>query len=78
MSGELKVMVSARALHQVLGALVGPSHYLRELQATRNLPLGEPNPINTLIDQYNAAIKASRTSPAVQHLPSDDTEGGGL
>lgn len=53
---ELKVLVSAKALHSVLGALVGPSHYIRELQATRSLPGGN-NPINTLIDEYNAAIQ---------------------
>ena len=56
---SLKVSVSAKALHQVLGALTGPPHYIRELQATRNLP-GVENPINTLIDEYNAAIEAVR------------------
>lgn len=30
-----------------------------------------------LVDDYRAAI-AKATAPAVQHLPSDDTEGGGL
>jgi hypothetical protein len=56
---KLKVRVSAKALHQVLGALVGPSHYIRELQMTRNLP-NIDNPINTLIDEYNAAIKVAQ------------------
>jgi hypothetical protein len=62
-SEALKITVSARALHQVLGALVGPSHYIRELQATRNLP-GIENPINTLIEEYNAGIEASRAAIA--------------
>ncbi len=59
MTDNLKVTVTAKALHQVLGALIGPGHYIRELQATRNLP-GIDNPINTLIDEYNAAIDASK------------------
>lgn len=78
MTDGLKVQVSAKALHRVLGALVGPSHYIRELQATRNLP-GE-NPINTLIDEYNAAIEKeqAKATTTVKHLPSDDTEGGAV
>ena len=49
---SLKIPVDADALRQVLNALNGPGHYIRELQATRNLP-GSTNPINTLIDDYN-------------------------
>jgi len=63
MSDSLKIIVTAKALHQVLGALVGPGHYIRELQATRNLP-GVENPINTLIDEYNAAIEDSKAAIA--------------
>lgn len=50
---SLKVLVDAEALRQVLDALNGPGHYIRELQVTRNLP-GNNNPINTLVEQYNA------------------------
>lgn len=46
------LVVDANALKQVLAALIGPSHYIRELQATRNLP-GDDNPINVLTQQYN-------------------------
>ena len=56
MTDKLKIEVSANALHKVLGALIGQSHYIRELQVTRNLPNNE-NPINILIDEYNAAIE---------------------
>ncbi len=63
MSDTLKITVTAKALHQVLGALVGPGHYIRELQATRNLP-GVENPINTLIGEYNAAIEARQSDVA--------------
>jgi hypothetical protein len=57
------VSVDGEALQQLLNALVGPAHHIREMQFTRNLPpLGDMprNPIDVLIEQYNAAItKAS-------------------
>jgi len=46
----LKFSVDAEALGQVLMALTGPGHLIRELQAIRNLP---DNPISTLISQFN-------------------------
>lgn len=49
-----KVTVSTDALRQVLEALNGPGYHIRELQAIRNLP-GMSNPIDTLIDEFNAA-----------------------
>ena len=52
----LKITVSAKALYEILQALVGPGHYIREIQATRNLP-GFENPIDTLIAEYNAQVK---------------------
>ena len=54
------VTVSASALRSVLQALNGPPHFIRELQATRNLLPGleNNNPINTLCDEYNAAVQA--------------------
>lgn len=52
------VTVDANALLQVLRALTGSSHLIRELQATRNLPPGpdNENPINKLIDDYNRGV----------------------
>lgn len=50
------LVVDSKALKQVLSALNGPAHHIRELQATRNLP-GDDNPINTLINQYNAWVE---------------------
>lgn len=47
--------VTRKALAQVLSAINGPGHWIRELQATRNLPPGlvsEPNPINVLFEDY--------------------------
>lgn len=51
-----KITVSADALQAVLKALVGPGHLVRELQATRGPLTGELNPINILIDEFNAAV----------------------
>lgn len=46
------ISVDVIALSQLLQALVGPEHLVRELQATRSLHrLGHPNPIETLLDQ---------------------------
>jgi hypothetical protein len=52
------VTVDASALRQVLEALNGPDHYIRELQVTRRLP-GVDNPINKLIEQFNNAVEAA-------------------
>lgn len=52
------VTVDADALHLVLSALNGPPHLIRELQATRGPLVGERNPINKLVEDFNAAIDA--------------------
>lgn len=49
-----KVTVSANALRQLLAALSGPEHYIRELQVTRGPLVGDDNPINILVAEYNA------------------------
>ena len=49
------VTVSKKALEQLLCAVNGPAHYVRELQATRNLPGADTtNPINILINEFNS------------------------
>lgn len=57
---RLMVSVDADALGQVLRALNGPGHYIRELQVTRDLDNKglslERNPINLLIEQYNEFV----------------------
>jgi len=54
-----KVTVSAAALRDVLNALVGAPHLIRELQATRDKPpIMTGNPIDTLIAEFNAAVEA--------------------
>ena len=50
-----KVTVSANALRQVLNALNGPGHLIREIQVTRGLP-GDSNPINTLMSEFDLAV----------------------
>jgi len=52
--------VDPAALRTVISALIGPPHFIRELQACVTLPGG---PINKLRDQYNAWL-ASQKSPA--------------
>ena len=49
--------VNAEALRQILQALNGPPHYIRELQAIRDLP-GRECPITRLTDEYNKAVLA--------------------
>jgi len=65
-----KVSVSEKALGEVLGALVGPSHLIREIQATMNIPADfegiGANPLATLIGEYNTHIEAYNAS-----LPKD-------
>jgi ribA/ribD-fused uncharacterized protein len=48
------VAVDADSLRQILEALVGPGHLIRELQATRLLP-GIESPITRLVNEYNAS-----------------------
>ena len=48
-----KIEVSADALCQLLTALQGPGHYIRELQVLANSSLPMPNPISTLTLEYN-------------------------
>ena len=54
---SMTVPVNAEALREVLVALNGPGHLIRELQATR-APYLPPNPINTLISDFNAWVDA--------------------
>ncbi len=60
LSNEIDVLISGnflmnhKALHEVLQALCGPDHYVRELQYTRSLP---GNAINTLVTQFNDQIQ---------------------
>ena len=51
------VTVSTDALRQLLNAAVGPGHYMRELQATREpAALFADNPINILVRQFNDQV----------------------
>lgn len=57
------IAVDARALHDVLSALQGPSHLIRELQAIQGLPPlgGETHdPIGKLSQQYNAWTESAK------------------
>lgn len=68
------VTVDAEALRRVLQALVGPPHHIRELQALRhhhNTPGFDPSPIQTLLDEYNAAVEAHNA----KHNLTEPSEG---
>ena len=53
------VTVDAAALREVLQALVGPSHLIRELQVLQGLDSKScQSPIDTLIEQYNSQVSA--------------------
>lgn len=60
MSDKLKVPVTVEALHALLSALNGPSHYITELQVTRG-PLSPTNPIDVLIEDYNQWARAQKS-----------------
>ena len=51
------VTVNASDLREVLSALIGPSHLIRELQVIRSL--GE-NPIDRLVQQFNEQVDAKQ------------------
>ena len=51
MTAPILFTVDAEALGEVLRALKGPGHLIRELQVTRGKLFN--NPIDTLIEQYN-------------------------
>lgn len=55
MSDPVKLSISEECLGQVLRALLGPPHHIRELQMTMNLP-GEPNSLTKLVNEYNAEV----------------------
>lgn len=58
----MKVSVSDKYLGDVLRALTGPSLHIAELQVTRNIVklTGSVNPIDALIDEFNAYVVAKR------------------
>lgn len=58
-----KVEVSASALRELLSAIAGPPHLIRELQVIRGLP-GSDNPINTLINEFNECVEAFNAKAA--------------
>lgn len=57
------IVVSRGALIQVLTAINGPSHLIRELQVTRGFPLGPENPIDTLINEIDHQVTIFNSLP---------------
>jgi ribA/ribD-fused uncharacterized protein len=56
MENEGKVLVSSKALYELLRALNGPAHYVAELQVLRKPPFGDDNCINILEKEYNEYV----------------------
>jgi len=55
------VTVNAAALRQLLEAVMGPAHLIRELRVIQELhqkKLSPPDPITILVEEYNAAAEA--------------------
>lgn len=50
------VTVNAIALRELLIAVNGGAHQIRELQATRGPVLGHDNPIDILVGEFNQAV----------------------
>jgi hypothetical protein len=69
----MKVSVSAKAIHELLTALNGPSHLVRELQALRNPPFGAENPINILIEEFNCEMERIKTGYLLYPFLDDET-----
>lgn len=57
-----KVLVDAKALYDVLMALNGPPHLMRELQVTKGA-LFPDNPITVLTNSYNEAVQNAAAEP---------------
>jgi hypothetical protein len=63
-----KVAMSVKPLRELLTALNGPGHHIRELQFTRGPLVGKDNPINILCTEFNAAMEARRTGETKERV----------
>lgn len=63
---EDSVVVNSIALRQILMALNGPGHLIRELQYTRNVSklLGEINPIDRIVNDFNNYVNKKNDNQA--------------
>lgn len=59
------VIVDAKALREVLSSLIGPSHYIRELQVIDSLP-GEEGSISKLVREFNEAVESDKKEPDLE------------
>jgi hypothetical protein len=66
-----KIIVDRTALVQVLVALNGPGHLIRELQCTRGPIVGDNNPINQLIadlERPDVSLVSLKRYEEIQHI----------
>lgn len=64
----MKVLVDAEALQQVLQALTGPGHLIRELQVLARLP---DSPIGKLLKEYNDWVVSPPLKPYGHYAEKD-------
>lgn len=68
-----RVTVNAKALHEVLTALISGGYLIKELQVTREpKELFADNPINILVDEYNKAAALPVAAGAGEVELTDD------
>jgi hypothetical protein len=70
-SSSETVAVNRKALFEVLTALNGPPHLIRELQVIRLLPGPTNNPIDLLINQYNDVVKSASNGRTTNELAGE-------
>lgn len=72
---QSRVTVDEAPLRELLTALSGLAHHIREIMATRSLhALGHPNCIDTLIEQFNLTKNHSTVKASAKTCCLCDTE----
>lgn len=64
-----KILVSKKAIGQIVAALLGPQYLLRELAVVAGLPHQEKNPINVLAFAFRDA-KVEKSASVLEFKPS--------
>ena len=65
-----EILVSKKAVGQIVVALLGPHYLLRELAVVAGLPNQEDNPINVLALAFRDAEVKTTLSPAIKLVPT--------
>lgn len=74
---EKRIMLSIGepALRELLNAIQGPSHLIREIEVTRKFDMGNTNPLNVVCEDFNDSMTAYKKG---QHIkPLEHMRAGG-